>query len=239
MNSSHSGSTHRPVVLLTMQQDPMEEWRRLTALYSDMGDVEIRELATQINDLTDTAQQILRDELKKRGIAKTHALDASKPLSNPSASIHYEPQYYRSEFGDTASEDTGPHEFTWKTPLREFDTDDEALQLALALAPHGIESWIRRPSSRSLDMTSYLVSVAADQLEQARAIAAQPIPQDIIDEFKREEETPAYEIPTCPKCKAEDPTLESVEPSNNWLCESCGYTWSDPIPESTETQPAR
>ena len=53
-----------------MQQDPMEEWRNLTALYSEMGDVEIRELADQINDLTDTAKQILRDELKKRGIAE-------------------------------------------------------------------------------------------------------------------------------------------------------------------------
>ena len=27
-----------------MQQDPMEEWRRLTTLYGEMGDLEIREL---------------------------------------------------------------------------------------------------------------------------------------------------------------------------------------------------
>jgi ribosomal protein L37AE/L43A len=75
---------------------------------------------------------------------------------------------------------------------------------------------------------------SAYQLDQARAIAAQPIPQDIVEDLKKEETEPQYfEIPACPKCKAEDPTLESVEPSNNWLCESCGYTWSDPIPDPT------
>jgi hypothetical protein len=221
-----------------MQQDPMEEWRRLTTLYSEMGDIEIRDLLDQINDLTPNAQQILRDELKKRGIAEAHSIDALKWSTNPAASIRYEPQYYRSEFGDRSPEDDGPHEFTWKTPLCEFDTDQEARQLAQALMRNGIDSWIRRPSSRYLDMTAYQINVAADQLEQARAIAAQPIPQDIIDDIKQEEAAPAYEIPTCPKCKAEDPTLESVEPTNNWLCESCGYTWSDPVPDPTNTQSA-
>jgi hypothetical protein len=164
-----------------MQQDFMEEWRHLTALYSEMGDLEIRELVDQINDLTPNAQQILRDELKKRGIEEANAIESSQPLSKPSASIRYEPQYYQSEFGDTASEDSGPHEFTWKTPLRECETDEQARQFALALARQGIDSWIRRPSSRHLDMTTYQVSVAADQLEQARGVAAQPIPQDILD----------------------------------------------------------
>ena len=42
-----------------MPQDPIEEWRRLTTLYSEMGDIEIQELAGQINDLTSNAQQIL------------------------------------------------------------------------------------------------------------------------------------------------------------------------------------
>ena len=44
-----------------MPVDPLEEWRRLSALYSEMGEIEIRDLVAQINDLTPTAQQILRD----------------------------------------------------------------------------------------------------------------------------------------------------------------------------------
>ena len=56
-------------ILLPMQEDPMEEWRRLTALYGEMGDIEIRELTSQINNLMPIAQQILRDELKKQTAA--------------------------------------------------------------------------------------------------------------------------------------------------------------------------
>jgi tRNA(Ile2) C34 agmatinyltransferase TiaS len=70
------------------------------------------------------------------------------------------------------------------------------------------------------------VVVAADQLEQAREIAARPIPQEIIDEFNAPPEE--YKPPVCPKCGAEDPVLESADPVNSWLCESCGEQWSDP-----------
>jgi len=52
-----------------MPTDPVEEWRRLSALYNEMGDIEIQELADQINDLTPTAQDVLRNELKKRRIS--------------------------------------------------------------------------------------------------------------------------------------------------------------------------
>ena len=31
-----------------------------------------------------------------------------------------------------------------------------------------------------------------------------------------------------PECGAEDPVLESAEPTNAWLCEACGAQWSDP-----------
>ena len=70
-------------------------------------------------------------------------------------------------------------------------------------------------------------------IDQAQAVITQPIPQDIIDQLKEEESASAYEPPVCPKCAAADPILESVEPSNNWLCESCGHTWSDPVTDPT------
>jgi hypothetical protein len=217
-----------------MQQDPMEEWRRLTALYSEMGDVEIRELANQINDLTETAQQVLRDELKKRGLHETQQSAAPSVNSAGSAAIHYEPSSYRYADTETIPEDDGPVEYSWKTLLCECETQEQVLQLAEALRRAGIDSWIDRPTSRFF-VRNPRVMVAADQLEQARAVAAQPIPQDIVEELKKDEteEPQDFEIPVCPKCKAADPTLESVEPSNKWLCESCGYTWSDPIPDPT------
>ena len=220
----------------------MEEWRRLTTLYSEMGDIEIRELANQINDLTDTAQQILRDELKKRSISEKSLSSPStrrEAVDNDSAAVHWDSREDSYQDADDNVAEVGSVEYTWKTGLCRCDSIDEAAQRGEMLRRAGIESWVQRPGARfvvpwlELGVGDIQINVAADQLEQARAIMTQPIPQDIINEINEEESTPAYEVPRCPKCKAEDPTLESVEPTNNWLCESCGYTWSDPIPDPT------
>jgi len=95
----------------------------------------------------------------------------------------------------------------------------------------GIDTWIQATGGSGLSGPRILV--AADQLDQAQLIAAQPVPQDILDEEKELETAPAYELPVCPQCGAPDPTLESVEPTNTWLCESCDHTWSDPITENS------
>lgn len=222
-----------------MPADPMEEWRRLTALYGEMGDLEIRELAAQINDLTDTAQQILREELKKRGVSERSSIShlTSRETADNSAEVHWDSEEDSDQDADGAIRSV---EYTWKTGLCRCDSIDEAAQRCEMLSRAGIESWVQRPGSQfsipwidAPGIGDIQINVAADQLEQARAVIAEPIPQSIIDELKREEAAPAYEIPVCPKCQAEDPTLESVEPSNNWLCESCGYTWSDPVPDPT------
>ncbi len=218
----------------------MEEWRRLTMLYSEMGDIEIREFAAQINDLTETAQQVLRDELKNRGISEKSLSSPSttREAVDDSADVHWDSEEDSNQNPDDVT-GIGSVEYTWKTGLCRCDSIDEAAQRSEMLRRAGIESWVQRPGARfvvpwlELGVGDLQINVAADQLEEARAVIAQPIPQDIINELREEESTPAYEIPRCPKCKAEDPTLESVEPSNNWLCESCGYTWSDPIPDPT------
>ena len=209
----------------------MEEWRRLTALYGEMGDVEIRELADQIEDLAPNAQQVLRDEVKKRGLSDEPSRRAEKavpPRVNSNAGIHWEPANYTYQFSELPDENDGPHEYTWKTELCISNTAEEAWQLGEALRRAGIDGWIQGPNSRA-GLDGSRVLVAADQLEQAREVAARPIPQEIIDKSRELNDAPEYENPVCRKCRAADPTLESIEPSNNWLCESCGYTWSDPV----------
>ena len=207
---------HQPAILLPMQPDPVEEWRRLTTLYSEMGDLEIRELASQISDLTETAQQVLRDELKKRNVTQQMTDDA---FFGRDQEERRDPSIYPPS-GD------GGIDYSWKVPLCTCDSYTLARQLGEMLRRAKVDAWIDRSGELQ-------ILVAADQLEQARAVATQTIPQDIIDETREIDSAPAYEIPRCPKCKAEDPTLESVEPSNNWLCESCGYTWSEPAPDPT------
>jgi hypothetical protein len=221
----------------------MEEWRRLSKLYSEMGDIEIRELVDQINDLMPAAQQVLRDELKKRGISEKPTPQSSLPSGDDSSLIHWDGGGDSDLDPDNNNPEDAAPAYTWKTGLCRCDSTDEAAQRCEMLSRAGIETWVQQPGSQftipwvdELGVGAIQINVAADQLDQARAVIAQPIPQDIIDELKQEEAAPEYEIPLCPKCKAEDPTLESVEPSNNWLCESCGYTWSDPVPEPTTPQ---
>jgi len=223
-----------------MQSDPLAEWRRLSALYGEMGDIEIEELGCQISDLTPTAQDVLRDELKKRGIAPEPNTQRLSTRQQPgSAEIHW--QQEKNADADRDYDQSGEEQtvdYTWKVGLCRCESLEEAGARSEMLRRAGIDSWIQRPESRfvvpwlELGVGDIQINVGADQLDQARAILDQPIPQEVIDQLKEEAAAPEYELPTCPECGALDPVLESVEPSNNWLCESCDHTWSDPVPQN-------
>jgi hypothetical protein len=221
-----------------MQADPVEEWRRLSALYSEMGDVEIHELADQINDLTPSAQDVLRDELKKRGLLEDqpagHAFASLSPqhARDRRTVSHFAPASAEVDGSIEEVEEETPVEFSWKTLLCECAEMPEARAIVRVLMAAGIESWIERSGQYYGGDGGPKVVVAADQLEHARQFLEQPIPQDILEEERELLNAPQFELPSCPHCGAPDPILESVEPSNNWLCESCDHTWSDPIPSN-------
>jgi hypothetical protein len=222
-----------------VQSDPGNEWQRLTALYQEKSDEELLELADDFGNLTDVARQVLRDELQRRGIAGPKAAakadepparkenESRRPAfggwSQAIAERNGELRKKRAP-GENAKEDE-PVEYTWKTLLCTRDTHEEAWQISEVLKRAGIESWIEAPEQGSLDLTGPRVIVAADELEEARAITAQPIPQEIIDQSKVRAED--FVPPTCPKCGAADPLLEGVEPANMWLCEVCGAEWTE------------
>jgi hypothetical protein len=243
--------------MLPMQADPMLEWQRLTEHYRAMSDDELRELAADFNDLTETAQQALRSEMRSRGIGdpietSTAPVPSNVPLNastvrNTSAPIHdravdtlgffnRQPELVP-DLPDAGAEPNGPVEYTWKTLLCECDSSQEATELSEALKRAGIECWIEGPKRSaysayaSLDLTNPRVLVAADQLDQARAIAAGPIPAEIIAESRVK--IPDFTPPSCPKCGAPDPILEGVDPVNSWECEQCGQKWTDPTPEES------
>ena len=58
------------VILLPMQRDTIAEWQSLTQLYREMSDQELYELDAGIGDLTEVAQQVLRDEMRSRGLER-------------------------------------------------------------------------------------------------------------------------------------------------------------------------
>jgi rubredoxin len=235
-----------------MQADPVLEWQRLTEHYREMSDDELRDLAADFADLTDTAQQALRSEMRSRGLGDAPApeptLTTNAPQSNtPSApaTARVEPEpgpeypgFYAGYFGrmpelvpdaPDGADDEGPHDYTWKTVLCDCDTNEQAQELSAALQQAKIECWVQQ--SREFGRRNPRVLVAADQLDQARAIAAGPIPPEIVAETQTE--VPDFTPPSCPKCGAPDPVLEGVDPANSWKCEQCGHEWADSIPEES------
>jgi len=199
-----------------MRNEPMTEWQRLTEHYGQMSDGELYELDEDRNNLTDVARQVLSEAMKSRGLEEYSAAKAAFVQSVPLA--HREREIEVPDAEGESDADGQPHEFTWKVQLTECAERQQALQLQLALKEAGIESWLE----------GLQVLVAADQLDQAEAVAAQPIPQSIIDQFQAE---PAeFELPVCPRCGAADPILLSADPLNTWECEACEAQWTDIAP---------
>jgi len=217
-----------------MHDNPAADWQRLTEHYRSMYDEELENLAADFDNLTSTAQEVLRSELSNRGLPAPGAkpVVAKRPEStapeNWASTVDPEAGVSRARaFDETEKEEEegDPKEFTWKTLLCECETSEQADQIREVLRRAGIECWVQKPGSR-WSVSTPRVTVAADQLEQAIEIARQPIPQDIIDDLSVD--VPEYESPRCPSCDAEDPVLESAEPTNSWLCEACGHQWTEP-----------
>lgn len=206
-----------------MQTDPLTDWQRLTEHYREMWDDELLNLAADADDLTEMARQVLKDEMRKRGLELPRA---AAPAKTPPRAPAPMPDAFEEAPGEVQGTEGPPVEYTWKTQLCECETGQQAWQIREVLRRAGIDSWFDQPNSRWATIPSRVL-VAADQLDQARLVAAGPIPQDIIDES--EPSAPEeYELPACPKCGAEDPLLDGVYPVNSWECEACGHKWSDP-----------
>jgi len=212
-----------------MQDDLNEEWRRLSEHYAQMYDGELLRLASRYSDLTNAAKEVLRVEMLKRGLG-----DPTKPaeVQRDSGRLRFERGVELDGHEDSGSdvEDGAPaHEYTWKTELCECNTREQTWQLRTMLDRAKIESWLfdpaREVATRLLDRIPFRILVAADQLDEARKIIAQPIPQDILEESQMD--IPAYVIPRCPACGDPDPTLLEDEQSNRWSCEICGKEWTE------------
>jgi hypothetical protein len=217
-----------------MQTDPMVEWQRITEVYRGMYDDELINLVADQADLTEIARQVLDLELKKRRLGDlSHAgpaREAPEPMRERRAALIGNQGGaaqivldYRAKMGEA------PLEYSWKTLLCECESMEQAQQLSEYLKLAGVDSWIDDPNVAShfkgLEHPKPRVLVAADQLEQARAIVANPIPKKIIEDSKFV--VPEFEMPKCPHCGAKDPALEGVNPFNSWRCEGCGYQWTE------------
>jgi hypothetical protein len=209
-----------------MPETQEQEWRRLTEAYGEKYDEQLLDLAASLNDLTETAKTVLRDELRKRGLGDPLAPGwSAEGVRNADAD-----QALDAAEAEAAGKPTA---YTWKVLLCECDETEQAVQIYEMLKRAGIDAWVQAPRG-SYDIRVPRVVVAADQLDEARAVIANPIPQDIIDASRQE--IPEYSPPVCPACGAADPTLIAADPSNSWECESCGNEWFDPVVDPSEAR---
>jgi ribosomal protein L37AE/L43A len=204
-----------------MRPDPAEEWQRLTKLYSEMSEGELLELAESYSDLTEIAQPILRDELKKRTLPDPTAQAAQAQRYSAFAGTDFRSR--EKEIGDLPDDS---HDVP-RAYLCECESDEQANQLGEALRREGIESVVQSPHAGDRGVNAFIrrIFVPGDQLAKAREIASRPIPQDIVDQSKVKVED--FVPPTCPRCGAPDPILESIDPVNTWRCDVCDAIWSD------------
>jgi hypothetical protein len=191
-----------------------------------MGDGELEELDVDKGDLTEVAQQVLRDELKKRGLDGTRAANEEPKHAERFAAPTWTSHGDSPEDGDATEESDLPEEYTWKTPLCECEDREKAWQIQEVLRQAGIESWLDRWAYNEASVFGdQRIVVAADQLEKARETISKPIPEEIVEQSKAPIEE--YVPPVCPSCGAADPILEGADPVNSWRCESCGKQWTD------------
>lgn len=241
-----------------MQVDPIAEWQRLTEQYRKMSNEELSELALDIYNLTDTAQQVLRGEMSSRGLGRPQAASNAPKFSGFSwsaqpDSVFAQPsaQSASEDATDADAEDATSRQSIRRLPLCECSDWKQAWQICAMLKADDIESWIQDsradpedsllyspdmgPPSALFTSRAFRVVVAADQLSEAREVAAQPVPREIAK--ASEMAVPEFTAPKCPACGAEDPILESVNPANSWRCEQCDKEWMDSLPDPTPDGP--
>ncbi|HEX8711873.1 MAG TPA: hypothetical protein VF730_08375 [Terracidiphilus sp.] len=215
-----------------MHTDPMEMWRELSRNYAQMSEGELVNLAEDYSDLTEMARQALGDEMRKRGLGEPqdYTRDQRGALSAAQRGAALRTAAGAEDEGEPSTE------FVWKNVLCECSSREEAWQIGEVLRRAGIESWVDRrqmiaplPDAGSGGQR-VSVLVASDTLDEARSLTAQPIPLDIVELSKAENQE--YVPPVCPGCGAEDPVLESADPVNAWKCEVCGRQWTDALPET-------
>lgn len=183
------------------------QYRDLVALYGSYGDEELVSFARSLGDLTEMAQEALKGELTRRHLA----IPSSKGSTSPNSAGDSDPI---DRFAELAPEDC----------IWEFAEAEDALVAYEALRASGIESSVILPRMETMDTGPPRLVVALEDVEKTEAILSQPIPE----EFRILVRTRAeFVVPRCSRCGTEDPLLESIEPTNQWLCESCGHTWSD------------
>jgi hypothetical protein len=210
-----------------MADTPEQERQRLSELYAQMSEGELREIADDTVDLTDTARQVLVEEIGKRGL--------DIPLAEAMAGRTFE------------SRDM--------VTVRQFRDLPEALLAKGILDSAGIESFLVDENMVRMNwfisnlLGGIRLQVNRGDVEDAATLLNEPPPEGFDIEGLGK-----YHQPQCPRCESFDiahhagldkrfalPALWFASipfpvPRNEWTCQSCGAEWRDSQSEQSEPE---
>jgi hypothetical protein len=194
-----------------------DQYQELTALYDSYGDGELVELGRGMADLTEMAQEVLKGELKRRGLT---IAPAAEPV---------EARVLRDEdLSDMRSyAAVAPAECTF-----EFEDDRGASAAYYALTVADIEAIVLSAQSTRGEVRGPRVVVTPKDAERAAAILSRPLKGELRPVA---DEAAEFALPRCPACGGEETLLESADPVNLWRCDDCGEVWLEDAAPSLES----
>jgi hypothetical protein len=205
--------------------DYLDEKRRLMQLYAALSDEELQKLAQEAASLTQTAREVLDDELDRRDLDDIPAPEPAEPDE-----LHLQKL----------------------VTIRKFRDLPEALLAKGSIESAGIQCFMADDNLVRLDwfISNFIggikLKVQPKDAEAAMQILDQPIPAEFGFEG-----TAAYEQPRCPKCYSLDISFEELNKPvafatayfgvpiplarETWVCHTCGRRWEEVADESDDS----
>jgi hypothetical protein len=203
------------------EPDSNAKREELAQVYANKSDAELQELAEEAWTLTDTARELLRFELTRRGLK---AELSTSPEVEPTTDL---------------------------VLLRRFRDQPEMLVAKSVLESAGIDCFVGDATTIRMDwlwsnaLGGLKLFVKRDDLEKATQLLNEEIPSTFevagVGEYKQ---------PRCPTCQSLDITFEDLSKPmayggmmlgvpialriDRWTCNSCGHVWEDSADNSSD-----
>ncbi len=192
------------------------QYQDLVTLYGSYGDAELVALARGMADLTDAAQEALKDEMTRRklDIAASSKRAESREVSD-------EELLDMRTYAVTAPDEC----------IFDFESEEAVQAAYYALVREGIRAVVVSGDGVRNDHRGPRLVVTPNDAKQAAAILSEPSTDALTAEA--DETADGFALPHCPACGGEETLLESVDPVNQWRCDDCGHTWLEEGVSST------
>jgi hypothetical protein len=213
--------------------DDPQEWLRLNQRYHEMDDFELRQLRDDFDDLTPTAQEVLRPILQARGIWSLPEAAKAPPVAIQRADY---------SFLRNTSDAQGPEVLDRDSLLKDNGVAvracaslDDAGLLSDYLKENRMESMVIT-TKRGYPVRFPEIMVFPEDVEHASAL----LDQADVEALRRAAEADSGQIidgsSQCPGCGSVDILLQASRPGclNAWLCANCGRSWQDNLPADWE-----